>query len=84
MCFVSIVESKSAGASSANIVQMIATKSASVGTSAYVVSKSGVKKLLDRHKKLGFTEAIPNIMAELFPETRFAAYPNRSSTGPVS
>lgn len=54
---------------------MIATKSASVGTSAYVVSKSGVKKLLDRHKRLGFTEAIPNIMAELFPDTRFAAYP---------
>eukprot|EP01040_Poterioochromonas_malhamensis_P009597 gene9597-10421_t len=58
-----------------NIVQMFAEKSAVVGTSAYVISRNGVEKLLARDKKLGFTDAIPNIMAELFPETRFACYP---------
>jgi GR25 family glycosyltransferase involved in LPS biosynthesis len=58
-----------------NIVQMIAEKSAVVGTSAYVVSKTGVEKLLTYHKNNGFREAIPNIMAELFPSTRFACYP---------
>lgn len=60
---------------SSNIVQMIAEKTSVVGTSAYIVSRNGVEKLLARDKQLGFTDAIPNIMSELFPETRFAAYP---------
>eukprot|EP01038_Epipyxis_sp_PR26KG_P014984 gene14984-20157_t len=58
-----------------NIVQMIADSSASVGTSAYIISKTGVKSLLDYNKKNGFKEAIPNIMAILFPSTRYASFP---------
>jgi hypothetical protein len=52
------------------IYQMIADASASVGTSSYIVSKSGVEALLKHDKANGFTEAIPNIMALLFPRTR--------------
>ncbi len=58
-----------------HVVKMIADSKASVGTSAYIISKSGVDRILKRHKMSGYTEAIPNIMAELFPDSRYAAYP---------
>lgn len=58
-----------------NVVQMLSDPSSSVGTSAYVVSKSGVNAILLNHKKTGYVEAIPNVMARLFPSTRYAAYP---------
>lgn len=61
--------------SSTNIVQMIASTSSAVGTTSYIISKKGVETLLDRHAQFGFTEAIPNIMAICFPNTRFAAFP---------
>lgn len=58
-----------------SVVQMQATAQASVGTSAYIISKSGVDRFLANHAQHGYTEAVPNIMAELFPTTRYAAYP---------
>ena len=58
-----------------NIVQMLADSSSSVGTSAYGISKSGVEQILTYDEENGFTEAIPNIMALLFPQTRYATYP---------
>jgi hypothetical protein len=60
---------------SENVVQMKAGKESAVGTSAYIISKSGVDSVLRRDRQLGYTEAIPNIMSELFPESRYAAYP---------
>lgn len=60
--------------------------SAVVGTTAYIISASGVDKILryDRENK-GYVsgEAIPNVMAKIFASTRFAAYPmlfHRSGT----
>lgn len=61
--------------SEASIVQMLADASSSVGTSAYVISKSGVEAILQNDKSNGYVEAIPNVMARLFPRTRYAAYP---------
>mmetsp|Transcript_26727 Transcript_26727/g.25595 ORF Transcript_26727/g.25595 Transcript_26727/m.25595 type:complete len:392 (+) Transcript_26727:116-1291(+) len=58
-----------------NVVKMIAQSSASVGTSAYIISKSGVDTFLALDNDEGYTEAIPNIMARLYPDTRYAAYP---------
>jgi hypothetical protein len=58
-----------------NVVQMLSDPSSSVGTSAYVVSKAGVDSLLTLNKKQGYVEAIPNVMAKLFPASRYAAYP---------
>jgi hypothetical protein len=58
-----------------SVVQMQANAQSSVGTSAYIISKSGVEKFLSNHAQKGYTEAVPNIMAELFPTTRYAAYP---------
>lgn len=60
-----------------NVVQMVAEATAAVGTSSYIVSKAGVDTLLRHDKeKRGFQgDAIPNVMSELFPSTRFASYP---------
>lgn len=58
-----------------NIVQMYTDVGTAVGTSAYIISKSGVTKILNHHKQYGYTEAIPNVMALLFPDTRYAPYP---------
>jgi hypothetical protein len=58
-----------------DIVQMFSDGGSSIGTSAYIISKSGVDSVLARHRQTGYVEAIPNIMAELFPQSRFAAYP---------
>ena len=60
---------------SQNIVQLFSNSESSIGTSAYIISKSGVDAVLENHKKNGFKEAIPNIMALLFPNSRYAAYP---------
>lgn len=32
-------------------------------------------QFIARHEQNGYTEAIPNIMALLFPKSRYAAYP---------
>ena len=54
---------------------MFTEKSASIGTSAYIISPDGVQQMLNYHKANGYQEAIPNIMAELFPSSRFTVYP---------
>lgn len=58
-----------------NIVKLFSNSESSIGTSAYVISKTGVDSVLLKHKESGFVEAIPNIMALLFPNSRYAAYP---------
>jgi len=58
-----------------NVVNMISDGSASVGTSSYLISKSGVDSILKQHELDGYKEAIPNIMARLFPNSRYASYP---------
>jgi len=58
-----------------HIVQMIADKNAAVGTSAYLISSAGVAKVLQRHAERGYADAIPNVMSQLFPESRYAVYP---------
>jgi len=59
-----------------NIVQLFSSPGTSVGTSAYLISKSGVDAVLAFHRKNGYqNDAIPNIMALLFPESRFAPFP---------
>lgn len=58
-----------------NIVQLIANNESSVGTSSYIISKTGIDAILQKHSLEGYTQAIPNIMADLFPMTRYACYP---------
>lgn len=59
-----------------SIVRMFSTLGTSVGTSSYLISKAGVAKILQYDKEnKGYKEAIPNVMAELFPQSRYAIYP---------
>jgi hypothetical protein len=58
-----------------NVVQMFTDASSAVGTSAYVVSKRGVDRMLGNNEEHGYIDAVPNVMSRLFPESRYAAYP---------
>ena len=44
-----------------------------LGTTAYVISRNGLDTLLAEHRRTGYVDAIPNLMARLFPQSRFAA-----------
>jgi hypothetical protein len=61
------------------IVQLFSTSNATaVGTSAYIISAQGVRKLLQYDAQQGGYvpgKAIPNVMAEVFPDSRYALYP---------
>jgi len=50
-----------------------------LGTTAYIISRSGIDSLLAEHRAKGYVDpdrdAIPNLMARLFPTTRYAAFP---------
>ena len=41
----------------------------------YVCMYVGVDSLLSYHKAFGYKDAIPNIMSEIFPLSRYACYP---------
>lgn len=55
----------------------------SLGTTAYLVSRRGVDELLAFDDAQGYSMPIPDLMAQLFPESRFAVFPmpfHRSAT----
>jgi len=59
-----------------HVVQVRVTNAQSaLGNTAYLISKRGVDAVLREHRKNGFRVPIPDLMAEIFPESRFAAYP---------
>ncbi|GMI07512.1 hypothetical protein TrRE_jg3493 [Triparma retinervis] len=57
------------------VVSLKTGEQAALGTTAYVISKRGVDALLEYHEKFGYTIAIPDLMARLFPSSRYAAHP---------
>lgn len=46
-----------------------------LGTTAYVISRSGLDSVMAEHRRTGYVDAIPNVMARLFPTSRYAAFP---------
>ncbi|GMH98897.1 hypothetical protein TrLO_g14206 [Triparma laevis f. longispina] len=57
------------------VVSLTTGLGSALGTTAYVISMRGVNAILDYHDKNGYTMAIPDLMAKLFPTSRYAAYP---------
>lgn len=57
------------------IVQLISGPDAALGTSAYLISKSGILKLLEFNRENGFISPIPNVIAKLFCVSRHGPYP---------
>jgi len=60
-----------------HIVRLDCTPDSVLGTTAYIMTRSGLDALLAEHSRRGYTDgdAIPNVMARLFPNSRFAAFP---------
>lgn len=46
-----------------------------LGTTAYIITEDAIRKLLKQDDDQSYYAAIPDVMAELFPETRYAAFP---------
>lgn len=61
----------------AHVVQLRCGADSALGTTAYIISRSGLDRLLAEHRRIGYLpgDAIPNLMARLFPESRYAAFP---------
>eukprot|EP00518_Triparma_eleuthera_P002244 CAMPEP_0182455702 /NCGR_PEP_ID=MMETSP1319-20130603/1787_1 /TAXON_ID=172717 /ORGANISM="Bolidomonas pacifica, Strain RCC208" /LENGTH=273 /DNA_ID=CAMNT_0024653823 /DNA_START=329 /DNA_END=1147 /DNA_ORIENTATION=- len=57
------------------VVRLSTGSQSALGTTCYVISEAGVDALLARHEERGYTLPIPDLMAELFPESRYAASP---------
>jgi hypothetical protein len=63
------------GGSEESIVLLKSSIDSVLGTTAYVITRSGIDAVLREHRRVGYVDAIPNVMARLFPASRFAAYP---------
>ena len=64
-----------AGGSEESVVLLKSSIDSVLGTTAYVITRSGIDAVLSEHRRAGYVDAIPNVMARLFPDSRFAAYP---------
>ncbi len=59
----------------ANIVKLTTGVGSALGTTAYIISESGIQQLLREDAEKGYYAAIPDIMALKFPESRVSSYP---------
>jgi len=58
-----------------NIVQLKCGVGSALGTTAYIATRHAIDATLKEHSEMGYVAAIPDIMAKLFPDTRYASYP---------
>eukprot|EP00559_Dactyliosolen_fragilissimus_P004717 CAMPEP_0184862194 /NCGR_PEP_ID=MMETSP0580-20130426/6691_1 /TAXON_ID=1118495 /ORGANISM="Dactyliosolen fragilissimus" /LENGTH=570 /DNA_ID=CAMNT_0027359949 /DNA_START=15 /DNA_END=1727 /DNA_ORIENTATION=+ len=58
-----------------NMVQLTCGIGSALGTTAYIITLPAIRSILDNHERNGYYAAIPDIMAELFPQTRYAPHP---------
>ena len=58
-----------------HIVRLMCNSDSVLGTTAYIISRPGLDALMAEHKRVGYVDAIPNVMARLFPTSRYAAFP---------
>ena len=61
--------------STENVVKLSTGEQSALGTTCYVISERGVDAILDHHNRCGYSLPIPDLMARLFPESRYAANP---------
>lgn len=58
-----------------HVVQLTCGTGSALGTTAYIISSTALQTLSTHHTQNGYYAAIPDIMAELFPTTRYASNP---------
>ena len=57
------------------IVQLNCGIGSALGTTAYIINEASMKRVIAQHDAQGYYAPIPDVMAEIFPNTRFAAFP---------
>eukprot|EP00547_Thalassionema_nitzschioides_P001187 CAMPEP_0194213888 /NCGR_PEP_ID=MMETSP0156-20130528/14771_1 /TAXON_ID=33649 /ORGANISM="Thalassionema nitzschioides, Strain L26-B" /LENGTH=365 /DNA_ID=CAMNT_0038942023 /DNA_START=197 /DNA_END=1294 /DNA_ORIENTATION=+ len=57
------------------IVQLQTGIGSALGTTAYIINEKAIHALLRQDQEQSYYAAIPDVMAELFPDTRYAAFP---------
>lgn len=62
-------------AQSESIVRLRCSPDSVLGTTSYIITSRGIDALLAEHERTGYVDAIPNMMARLFADSRYAAYP---------
>ena len=58
-----------------NVVQLTCGVGSALGTTAYLISSTALSTITAHHSIRGYYAAIPDVMAELFPSSRYAARP---------
>ena len=58
-----------------NVVKVTSGVGSALGTTAYIIDESAINTILEEDAKRGYYAAIPDVMALLFPNSRFAAFP---------
>jgi hypothetical protein len=60
-----------------HVVRLRCNADSVLGTTASIISRSGLDALLEEDARTGYIDgfAIPNLMAKLFPDSRYAAFP---------
>ena len=58
-----------------SLVRLDCNADSVLGTTAYLITRRGVEAVMAEHRRAGYVDAVPNMMARLFPRTRYAAYP---------
>jgi len=58
-----------------HIVRLRCDADSVLGTTAYIATRRGLDAIIAEHTRAGYVDAIPNVMARLFPRSRYAAFP---------
>uniref|UniRef100_A0A6V2MJ68 Uncharacterized protein n=1 Tax=Ditylum brightwellii TaxID=49249 RepID=A0A6V2MJ68_9STRA len=58
-----------------SLVKLSCGIGSALGTTAYIINESSMKRIIQQDNERGFYAPIPDLMAELFPSSRYAAYP---------
>jgi hypothetical protein len=61
--------------SSDKIVKLSCGVGSALGTTAYIINTKAIKRILQEDDERGFYAPIPDVMAKLFPESRYAIDP---------
>lgn len=58
-----------------SIVKLTCGIGSALGTTAYIINADGMERVVREDQERGYYAAIPDVMAKLFPETRYGAFP---------
>jgi len=58
-----------------SVVKLNCGVGSALGTTAYIINESAIEKILKEDSRKGYYCAIPDMMALLFPDTRYCAFP---------